>query len=326
MQFAFGYGPPIMIAAAIEVGLFDALDGGSKTIADLSASLRCSERGLRILMNALAGLDLLVKSGDRYSLTAESAAFLVSSKPAYFGGMYRHMYSDHIPAWLHLSEAVRTGRAVRDVTKESQSVEFFHDFVSSLFAGNRAPAQALAQALLPTIPSGTRARVLDLAAGSGVWGITLAQTSPEVHVTAVDWEGVLPVTKKTAARFGLENRFTFIAGDILNVDFGTGYTAAIVGHIVHGLGAKDSQALIRKVAQALAPGGSIAIAEYLVNKDRTGPPQALNFAVNMLLFSEEGDTFSFDEIGRWLADSGFKNVRLVDSPGPSPLILATKPG
>lgn len=325
MQVAFGYGPPIMIAAALEVGLFDALEGGPKTIADLSASLRCSERGLRILMNALVGLDLLAKNGDRYSLSPESAAFLVSSQPAYYGGLYRHMCSDHLPTWLHLSEAVRTGRAVRDVTKESESAKFFHDFVSSLFAVNRAPAQALAQALLPTFRPATPIRVLDLAAGSGVWGITLAEKNPEVRVTAVDWEGVLPVTRKTVARFGLEDRFNFLPGDILKVDFGTRYSAAIIGHILHGLGAKDSQTLIRKVAQALAPGGTIAIAEYLVNQDRTGPPQGLNFAVNMLLFSDEGDTFSFEEISRWLADAGFENARKVESPGPSPLILATKP-
>jgi 3-hydroxy-5-methyl-1-naphthoate 3-O-methyltransferase len=326
MQFAFAYAPPVMISTAIELGVFDALDSGPKTLDELATTLRASERGLRMLVNALAGFELLVKDGDRYSLTPESGAFLVSSKPAYYGGLFRNICSDHIPTWLRLKEAIQTGRAVRDVTEESQSVEFFQDFVASLFQVNYAPAQALAKALLPAIQSQKPARVLDLAAGSGVWGIALAQQSPEVQVTAVDWEGVLPVTRKTAARFGLENRFSFVPGDMLKVDFGGGYTVAIIGHILHGIGAKDSQTLIRKVASALAPGGTIAIAEYLVNIDRTGPPPSLVFAVNMLLFSAEGDTFSFEEISGWLRGAGLENARLVEAPGPSPLILATKPG
>ena len=144
-------------------------------------------------------------------------------------------------------------------------------------------------------------------------------------MTAVDLEGVLPVTRKTVARFGLETRFDFLAGDVLKADIGSGYTVAIIGHLLHGLGVKDSQHLIRRVAAALAPGGTIAIAEYLVNKDRTGPPHGLNFAINMLVFTEKGDTFSFEEISGWLNEAGFKNARLVEAPGPSPLILATKP-
>ena len=144
-------------------------------------------------------------------------------------------------------------------------------------------------------------------------------------MTAVDFEGVIPVTRETAARRGLENRFDFISGDVLKADLGTGYRAAIIGHLLHGLGAKDSQHLIRRVADALAPGGTIAIAEYLVKKDRTGPPFSLVFGLNMLVFTEKGDTFSFEEISGWLQEAGFKNARLVEAPGPSPLILATKP-
>jgi hypothetical protein len=91
------------------------------------------------------------------------------------------------------------------------------------------------------------------------------------------------------------------------------------------LGVNDSKHVIRRVADALSPGGTIAIAEYLVNKDRTGPPFSLIFAVNMLVVTEKGDTFSFEEIGGWLQEAGFENARPLEAPGPSPLILATKP-
>ena len=111
--------------------------------------------------------------------------------------------------------------------------------------------------------------VLDLAAGSGVWGIALAQSSNQVRVTAVDWPGVLPVTRKTVARFGLADRFTFNEGDLLDASFGSGHNVATLGHILHSLGREDSKTLLNRTFQALAPGGTIAIAEFLVNDDRT---------------------------------------------------------
>jgi ubiquinone/menaquinone biosynthesis C-methylase UbiE len=322
MQFAFAFAPPIMISTAVELGVFDALDSGPKTAPELARTLRASERGLQMLMNGLVGFELLSKDADRYSLAPESATYLVSSKPAYFGAYYRYLCS-RLPVWLHLGEAVRSGHPVQDNIDVSKE-EVFKELVPSLFPLNYAPAQALARAL--TLAPGQIPRVLDLAAGSGVWGIAIAQQHLNAHVTAVDFEGVLPITRKAAARFGLEDRFEFIAGDVLKADLGVGYTAAIIGHLLHGLGRKDSQHLLRRVAGALAPGGTIAIAEFLVNKDRTGPPPGLTFALNMLLATEEGDTFSFEEISGWLQEAGFEKARLLEAPGLSPLILATKRG
>ena len=125
--------------------------------------------------------------------------------------------------------------------------------------------------------------------------------------------------------FGLADRFSFVAGDLLKADFGTGHSVATLGHILHSEGAERSRALIAKTFHALAPGGTIAIAEFLVNADRTGPVHALFFAVNMLVNTDSGDTYSFEEISSWLKEAGFLDPRTLDAPGPSPLILATKP-
>jgi hypothetical protein len=143
-------------------------------------------------------------------------------------------------------------------------------------------------------------------------------------VTAVDWPGVIPVTRKTVARFGLADRFSYIEGDLLQVNFGTDYTVATLGHILHSEGTERSRALLAKTFHALTPGGTIAIAEFLVNPDRTGPLNALFFAVNMLVNTDCGDTYSFEEIQGWLSEAGFINSHTLEAPGPSPLILATK--
>jgi SAM-dependent methyltransferase len=112
---------------------------------------------------------------------------------------------------------------------------------------------------------------------------------------------------------------------MLKAGFGTGYDVAILGHILHSEGEERSRRLLRKIFNALKPGGTIAIAEWLVNDERTKPLPSLMFAVQMLVNTEKGDTFSFNEIKIWLEQSGFKKVRKLDAPGPSPLILATKP-
>jgi 3-hydroxy-5-methyl-1-naphthoate 3-O-methyltransferase len=158
-----------------------------------------------------------------------------------------------------------------------------------------------------------------------VWGIAMAQGSEKVSVTAVDWPEVIPVTRKTVTRFGVADRFSFVEGDLLQVDFGRGHNLATLGHILHSEGRERSRALLKKTFQALAPGGTISIAEFLVNADRTGPLNALFFAVNMLVNTDTGDTYSFEEISSWLEAAGFTDARKLDAPGPSPLILATKP-
>ena len=125
--------------------------------------------------------------------------------------------------------------------------------------------------------------------------------------------------------FGLADRFQFSAGDLLDADFGSGHTIATLGHILHSEGEQRSRALLKRVFEALGPGGTIAIQEFLVNDDRTGPPQGLIFAVNMLVNTDNGNTYSVKEIGEWLKSAGFVNVRTIEAPGPSPIILATKP-
>jgi ubiquinone/menaquinone biosynthesis C-methylase UbiE len=325
MKYMWGYAPPLIIGAAVRNGVFDVLDAGAKTVAEASAATGASQRGLASIMNALVGLEMLTRdSAGRYALTPESEAFLVSSKPGYLGGMMDHIPTDLIPAWLGLSEIVRTGVPPKRVNQIEDGSPFFAGFVTDLFAMNYASAIAAADAL--GIAAKTNPiRVLDLAAGSGVWGIAMAQRSPQVSVTAVDWPKVLEITRGMATRYGMADRFQFLEGDLGEVSFGTGFDVATLGHILHSEGLTRSRDLIRKTFEALAPGGTIVIAEFLVDADRRGPLPGLIFGVNMLVNTENGNTYSFEEIREWLELAGFFNVGAVPAPGPSPLIFANKP-
>ena len=325
LQFAWGYAPPLVIEAAIRHHVFDVLDSGPKSIPEMSHETGASERGLKAIMNVLVGLDFLSKDQQgTYSLTPESAAFLVSTKPGFQGGLVRHTSEHLVPRWLRLNEVVATGQPVTAVNQQGPGTDFFAEFVNDIFPMSFHVAQAFAAHLNLSGAQGP-VSVLDLAAGSGVWGIALAQSSSQVHVTAVDWPGVVPVTRKTVARFGLADRFSYVEGDLLEADFGAGHNVATLGHILHSEGIERSKALLQKTFHALAPGGTIAVAEFLVNADRTGPLGGLIFAVNMLVNTEHGDTFSFEEISEWLSEAGFEDARTLDTHGPSPLILANKP-
>jgi ubiquinone/menaquinone biosynthesis C-methylase UbiE len=324
-QFAWGYAPPLILEAAIRHHVFDVLDAGAKTLAEVVHATGASERGLAAIMNALVGLQFLAKGHDgRYSLTPESETFLVSTKPTFMGGLIRHGSEHLIPKWLHLNEVVATGHPHAAVNQQAEGTEFFQQFVNDIFPLSYPAAQALARYLDCNV-EGRMIRILDLAAGSGVWGIAQAQCSDAVHVTVVDWPGVIPATRKTVAKFGLSQRFTFVEGDLDYADFGGEHDVATLGHILHSEGKERSRALLSKTFEALKAGGTIAIAEFLVNAERTGPANALLFAVNMLVYTDTGDTFSFEEISEWLTEAGFVNVRTLQAPGPSPLILANKP-
>jgi precorrin-6B methylase 2 len=321
-QMAWGYAPPLILEAAIRHHVFDVLDEGAKSAEQIQQATGASVRGLLAILNALVSLDFLAKdAAGNYALTAESAAFLVSTKPSFQGGLIRHTSEQLLPNWLQLNAVVASGKPAVSVNQEGAGSAFFHEFVNDIFPMSYPSAQVLAQHLDLTAPTS----VLDLAAGSGVWGIALAQASAQVQVTVVDWPGVIGAASANAARFGLADRFTFHEGDLQEADFGSGHQVATLGHILHSEGAERSKALLTKTFAALASGGTIAIAEFLVNAERTGPSQGLIFAVNMLVNTDSGNTFSFEEIGSWLAEAGFVNPRTLPAPGPSPLVLATKP-
>src|SRR5262249_35637496 len=161
-------------------------------------------------------------------------------------------------------EIVRTGRPAMAVNREGEGAVFFEQFVEDLYPVNARSAQLLAEHLVPE-KADRPLHVLDLAAGSGGWGIALAKRPLQVRVTAVDWPGVLPATRRTAERQGVADRIRYVGGDLQQADFGGGYDIATLGHILHSEGADRSRALLRKTFAALKPGGTVAIAEWLVN-------------------------------------------------------------
>lgn len=323
MQTVWSFIHPLALDAAIQLRVFDVLDSGPKTLDEVSRSTGASARGLAAVMNLLVGLQFLARTADgRYALTPESAAFLVSTKPAYNGGFVHHLVSmagDFLP----LAEVVRTGKPVASHLGSPDAAEFFEELVGNILPVAYPGARVVAEAL--GVPRAAQpVPVLDIGAGSGVWGIALAQASPQVRVTAVDLPGVLNATRKIAQQFGVGDRFTYVGKDIFREEMGSGFAIATLGHIMHMAGPEQNRFLLKNIYRALAPGGTLVIGEFIVDEDRSGPVEPLAFAINMLVHTEQGNAYTLGEMRSWLEDAGFANIRTLAVPAPSPLILADK--
>ena len=325
MQVVWNFMQPLALDAAIQNHVFDVLDAGPKTLEEVSHATGASVRGLAAVMNLLVGIQFLAKTTDgRYSLTPESSAFLVTTKPGYHGGFVHQIVSGLITDFLPLAEIVRTGKPVENLVDSPHAAGFFEELVGNILPIAYPGAQVVAEAL-GVSRAVQPVSVLDIGAGSGVWGIALAQASPQVRVTAVDLPGVLPVTRKIAQQFGVAGQFTCTGKDIFQDDLGSGYSVATLGHILHMASPDRNRFLLKNIFRALAPGGTLVIGEFIVNEDRTGPMEPLAFAVNMLVHTEQGNAYTLGEIRSWLQEAGFVNVRTLAAPAPSPLILADKP-
>jgi 3-hydroxy-5-methyl-1-naphthoate 3-O-methyltransferase len=235
MQFAWGFAPPLTIEVAIRNRVFDFLDTTPHTVQEVAEYAKGSTRGWRAVLNCLVGLDLLAKESLRYRTTPESSMYLVTTKPSYMGGFFKHISKQLIPSWLNLEEIVRTGKPEGRVNDRATGEEFFAEFVNDLFPLSYPAVNTLGQ-YLNLKDATSQVRVLDIATGSGVWGIALAQQSKHVQVSAVDWPIILEVTRQMTARFGLSSRFEFLAGDLLEVEFPERCDVATLGHILHSEG------------------------------------------------------------------------------------------
>ena len=328
MQFTWGFASTSVLASAVELGIFTHVARGKSTRADLAAATKSSRRGLDMLLDALVGLGLLTRegSGDAsgFQLPPDVEAFLVQGRPSYIGDFIAFHARMPYEGWSQLTESVRTGQPLRAVDVPEKGAELWDKLVDSLFALGYAAARELGKEIARLHPEGPVA-VLDVAAGSGVWGIGAAESDPRVRVTALDLESTLPHTRRFVQQKKLDARFEFVAGDLRKADFGANkYDAAILGHICHSEGVAHTQAMFAKLARALKPGGTLAIAEFVPNDDRRGPPIALLFALNMLVHTSEGGTYTLAEYAGWLTKAGFRDVRSFAVPAPSPLILATR--
>lgn len=302
------------IKAAIELELFTAIGEGKNAPAAIAQRCGAAERGVRILCDFLTIMGFLAKTDGTYANTPDAAAFLDKKSPAYMGDATKFMLSPMLMAgYKDFTAAVRKG----GVASSEEGTIAPENPVWIEFARAMAPLMAMPAELMANLVdpgAKQKLKILDIAAGHGLFGLAFAKRNPQVEVVAVDWANVLEVAKENASKAGVSDRYSTIPGSAFDVQFGEGYDLVLLTNFLHHFDPPTCEILLRKVHAALAPGGRAATLEFVPNEDRVSPPEAASFAVMMLGSTPAGDAYTFSELERMASAAGFGKSELYELP------------
>lgn len=319
----FGYQRSAALKSAIELDVFTAIDEGDHTAAAVAKRSGASERGVRILCDYLTVVGLLKKADGAYQLTPESATFLSKRSPAYLGTTAKFLLLPEVKANFDcLTETVRRGGVSATGNTVADENPIWVEFARAMAPMMMPAAHAIAD--LVAASSTGAVRVLDIAAGHGMFGITLAQRNPRAEIVAVDWAPVLAVAQENARHNGVQDRYRTLPGDAFKVDFGVGYDVALVTNFLHHFDQTTCTKFLQKINHALKPGGHVVVLEFVPNPDRVSPPIPAGFSLTMLAGTPKGDAYTFAELHQQLEGAGFSSVSAHQLPTPQTILVAQK--
>ncbi|HEY0349581.1 MAG TPA: class I SAM-dependent methyltransferase [Pyrinomonadaceae bacterium] len=300
------------IKTGIELEVFTAIGEGNTTAKAIAERCSASERGTRILCDFLTIIGFLTKEGNNYGLTADSAMFLDKRSPAYMGTVTGFILSPSVmDNFDRLTDSVRKGGCAGPSSVEPEN-PMWVDFARAMAPMMALPAQLMAQLVDQT--KDQNLRVLDIAAGHGLYGIAFARQNPQVEVTALDWPKVLDVAKENAQAAGVSDRYHTKPGSAFDVDYGNGYDVVLLTNFLHHFDKETCETLLRKVHASLADGGRAVALEFVPNDDRVTPPQAAAFSMQMLGGTPSGDAYTFAELEQMFQNAGFTRSEMHDLP------------
>jgi len=308
MEMLNGQQRTAALKAAIDLDVFRAVGEGPGDVASIARHCKASERGIRILCDFLAIHGVLLKEENRYRHTPTSATFLDPRSAACIASIAKFICNPAMHEPLeHLADVVRTGRTT---LPGNGSVEPENP-VWVQFAEQMAPMmRPLAGPLAKVVLQGQSGamRVLDIAAGHGLFGIEIAKQNPQAHVTGLDWAPVLQVALENARKAGVQDRYTMLPGSAFEVDFDGPYDAVLLTNFLHHFDRPTCVKVLQKVHAALRPGGTCATLEFVPNEDRVSPPAPATFAMTMLASTADGDAYTLSELTSMYQDAGFKAI------------------
>jgi len=315
------------LKGALDLGLFTALGGQRKTALSLARVIGASERGVRILCDFLVINGLLEKQDDEYRSSPDAELFLDENSPAYFGTVGRFMLSEELLSnFSDIAAVVRKGGTLL----EGQGVVEADNPIWVEFARSMVPlimpsAELIAELVTRDVPADRPLRVLDVAAGHGVFGITIARRHAAAEVVALDWSAVLDVATENAEKAGVADRHTRLEGDAFEANFGEGYDVVLLTNFLHHYDIPTCTKLLRKVRGALNDGGRAVTLEFVPNEDRISPGDQAAFSLMMLATTAAGDAYTFEQLKSMAADAGFASSELYRLEGPpQSVVVSTK--
>jgi SAM-dependent methyltransferase len=303
------------LLTAYEVGLFTSLEDRARSSAEAADALKTDPRATDRLMNVLVAMGLLTKSGDRYRNGSFAARYLVRDSPEYMAGL---MHSVHLwRTWSTLTDAVRAGHAVTERDPGAAGGVWREAFIAAM----HSRASQHAPTVVASLDLTGVARVIDVGGGSGAFATAFVRAKCDLRATVFDLPDIVPITRRYVDEDGFADRIDIVTGDLTRDELGRGFDLVFISAIVHSFPPDENRRLMKKSAAALNPGGQVVVQEFLMNDDRTGPLSAALFALNMLVATPAGDTYTESEVRSWMTDAGFGAIERRDMPFGTGLVI-----
>ena len=292
LRVSGSYWTSSLLHTAVALDVFSPLAESAKTCAVLAEELKCSRRGLGMLLTALVAAGLLHNKDGAYLLSAEAKKYLCAGSPEYLGHIIRH-HQHLVEGWNALTEAVQNGAPVR--TRSSLTTDDALERQSFLL-GMHNLARLQAERVAALMPLGTRLRLMDVGGGPGTYALTFCKQHPALEAVVFDLPTSRPFAEQLISQYGLEDRVRFMPGDFLQDTLPQGCDAAWLSQVLHGEGPEDGQKLLQRCAAVLPKGALLAVQEFMLHSDMKGPLASALFGLNMLIGTQNGCAFSEAEL------------------------------
>jgi predicted O-methyltransferase YrrM len=321
METVRGYQPSRILLTGIELDVFSIiarLDKGATALA-VAKALNASPRGVETLLNALVAMDLLAKADEVYATKPDLSRFLVEGSVDDARMALRH-HLNLWASWSTLTQCVLAGHTIRNQEMHDRGDEWTKPFIAAMHRNSSARALKVVQA----VGAAGVKRLLDIGGGSGAYSIAFAKANPTLQAEVFDLPSVVPLANQYIADAKLADRVGTRSGDLRKDHFGEGYDLVFLSAICHMLSPEENQDLLRRIFACLAPAGRVVIQDHVMAESKTSPRAGALFAINMLVGTTGGSTYSEEEYAVWLKEAGFAKVQRLSLSGPNDLMIGQK--
>jgi (2Fe-2S) ferredoxin/predicted O-methyltransferase YrrM len=313
-----GFRDSRIILTAVELDLFSAVNRHPEA-KEITRELGTDLRATEMLLNALVALRLLEKRNGAYHNSPISSRYLIGGAPD--DSRASLMHSVHLwTRWSTLTECIREGTSVTRKKGGSRPAEWTTAFIAAMHKNALLRAPQVAR----VIGTGGIHRMLDVGGGSGAYSIAFARSNPDLHSEIFDLPDVVKIAQTHIDEAGLADRITTREGDMRKDDFSNDHDLVFVSAICHMNSPAQNKELFKKSYGALNPGGRIVVQDFILNDDKTAPKTAAIFALNMLVGTESGSSYSEKEYKAWLTEAGFEDIKIIRPPGPTGIAIGIR--
>lgn len=298
-EIAYAFQTSRILLTAFELDLFTYLDKHLFTSEQLSEKLNCNFKHLEKLLNALVSLGFLRKVKNKFYNSDAASMFLVKGKNEFMGNLYH--VNDLWHSWSNLTEVIKTGRS--EINKKIDK-NWKENFIAAMHSRALKESKILASMLnLENVNT-----MLDLGGGSGIFSMAFIEKNNNIKSTIFDLPEIIPITKKYVNEFRLKENISFIEGNYLIDNFEKKYDLIFLSSVVHINSFDQNMFLIKKCYESLNQRGQIIIKDWVMNEDKTEPVGGAIFSINMLVETENGNTYSENEMKNWFFNAGINNI------------------